>query len=371
MIMDIGIGYCQHCGCELTEDNCREMPESESLTGYSHLCISCEEEYYSRLAAVEGNSLALFHCCAAFNVPCKPIVFDGVEVPEDEGVWMFYLNRLEETDEWRKNGKLLTFFDGETDILRVFGKYFTEKDFAKYIQFERGKLEKQVGTKAQRERWGTIRIYKDMPMTQEVYDELDRQYETRAADFKGQTLSATQENTLMQVAKFSVISDHLCRNGLIKSATDVQKSIDMLLASEEMRKKDSKPTENFRIDAQIDALNRLGLCDDGKFLNFEQTVQTIFDKCVAVKDRYSYTLDVADQMIFDFKNNYCANQDLPLETELSEDLQVTDTYKEFAGEESEEEKTRKAYAKTVKLRHSGRPPKKEEETGANKKKKEE
>lgn len=339
--------YCHCCGAELTEDNCRQVSASFSVNGLSHLCINCEQDFYEKLAHAEGRYVALFHACAALNVPCKPIVLEDLKEDFDtcKDPWITYINCLSEKKEDRKGRKILTFFDGVTNMREIFGKDLTEKDFVKHIVNERAKLSKLPGTPEQRAKWGINPDWK----TSEDYDELDRLYEARESSFKGQTLTLQQENALMNVAKWSLKLDKLIEKGNFTGAKTLTDMIDKTLAAESMRKKDEKPVEHFRPDAWVVALERAGLMADGKFLNLADTIAAI-DKNLLRKRKYNYTLDVLDQSMLKMYNCVRQNADLAAVYELPAELTVDDELGEFSSEETDDEKKRKKYANLTPIR---------------------
>lgn len=337
--------YCHCCGAELTEENCRQVSPSFSVNGLSHLCISCEQNFYEKLARVEGRYIALFHACAALNVPCKPIVLEGIEdFDKCDDPWITYINCLSEKKADRKGKKILTFFDGITNMREIFGKDLTETDFVKYVKAERAKLDKMPGTPEQREKWGINKEW-----TTEDYNELDRLYEARASSFKGQTLTLQQENALINVAKWSLKQDKFIDKGNLQGAKALLDMIDKTLAAESMRKKDEKPVEHFRPDAWVVALERAGLMADGKFLNLNDTINAI-DKNLLRKRKYNYSLDVLDQTLFKILNCIRQNADLAAVYELPTELLVDDELGEFLPEETAEEKKRKKYANLTPVR---------------------
>ena len=330
---------CHRCGTELTPQNSRPVSEEYSITGVSHWCIDCEQEYYERLAAKEGKSFALFHCCAAFNVPCKPFVFKKADYEQHDKLWIYYLDCLEEQGEDVKDDKVLTFFDGETNIRRIFGKNVDQQDFITYIITENTK---KMPTLEQRHRWGTDRIWEGMEMTAEVYDALDREYESRKNSFAGQTLTLQQENTLRLVAKNMVIYNFCMRYQQVGHAEKVLKMVDNALASEQMRKKDEKPIEGYELMSQVVALEKAGVMEDGQFLSIDKLQEVLFNKFIKGK-KFDYTLDACDAMLERMYSTMRANADAFVPTELPEELEVGDTWGEFAEEESEDEKAAKKY----------------------------
>lgn len=342
---------CHSCGCELTEENCRQV--SDSITGYSHLCIDCENEFYQRLVQVEGDSIALYHACAALNVPMKPIVLEGIHdtFNQDKQGWITYINALAEKKQDTKRGKILGFADGLTSLKLCFGKELSQKDFAACINSEREKILKQAklaGTEEQREKWGKMPIYKGLPMSNELYDELDRLYEVRESAYKGFDLTSQQVATLIKAAKNDAIYDYLMRQGAPKLATDIQKSTSQLLADENMRKKDEKPVEELRLDALVLALEEAGLMENGDLLNYDELIEVLRDRFVKSK-KYNYSLDVADQMILDVINSMRYNADLPYIQDLPEEFAPVDEYGEFEPEETEQEKENKRFLGITKV----------------------
>lgn len=330
---------CHRCGTELTPQNSRPVSEEYSITGVSHWCIDCEQEYYERMAAKEGKSFALFHCCAAFNVPCKPFVFKKADYEQHDKLWIYYLDCLEEQGEDIKDDKVLTFFDGETSIRRIFGKNVDQQDFITYIITENSK---KMPTLEQRQRWGTDRIWEGMEMTAEVYDALDREYESRKNSFAGQTLTLQQENTLRLVAKNMVIYNFCMRHQQVGHAEKVLKMVDNALASEQMRKKDEKPIEGYELMSQVVALEKAGVMEDGQFLPIDKLQEVLFNKFIKGR-KFDYTLDACDAMLERMYSTMRANADAFVPTELPEELEIEDTWGEFAEEESDDEKTAKKY----------------------------
>lgn len=342
--------YCIFCGEKLTEDNSFIALTESGATLPCICCLNCQAKDFQRFEQDSGSHLALYFNCLKYDLPCFPLLvppnFGSKEFLSNEapdGCWIWYITMLLEKEKLVRNGKFFTFSSGITNMLRIFGKDFTEKDFAKYVRFEQERLEKLEGTEAQREKWGTDDLWVDFNMTSEVYDELDRQYENRVSSYKGQSITPQMDDTLVKVCKWNLVINHLFKKGEIKAAKDVQTMVDSVLAAEQMRKKDEKPVEGYRIDAQIKALEDRGLLEDGKFLNLKDTIRTLRDSFVKSR-KYDYSLDVADQMIFDFYNNMRANADLFMTGELPEELLAIDEYGEFQTEPSEEETERKKFA---------------------------
>ena len=342
--------YCWKCGELLTEDNCRP---ANSVSGYSHLCISCENDFFNQLASVEGKHISLFHTAASLDVPCRPIVLEDCqeEFANSDEAWILYINKLAEKKQDTKRGKILGFADGLTSLKLCFGKELSQTDFAACINSEREKILKQpkpIGTEEQREKWGKMPIYKGLPMSNELYDELDRLYEVRESAYKGFDLTSQQVATLIKAAKNDAIYDYLMRQGAPKLATDIQKSTSQLLADENMRKKDEKPVEELRLDALVLALEEAGLMENGDLLTYDELIEAMRDNFIK-SPKYQYSLDVADQMILDIRNSMAFNADLPPIQDLPEELAAVDEYGEFEPEETEREKENKRFLGITKV----------------------
>ena len=352
--------HCHACNAPLDDSNCRRVPSDFSYSGYSAYCVDCEAAFFDRLASIEGRSIALFHTCAALNIPLKPIVLDGIDFEDCDEPFRTYINALSESGQDTKRGKVLGFESGCTALQEVFGRELSHEDFAAYIDRERTKIGKLQGTAEQRERWGVLPIYKGIAMTDEIYDELDRQLTTRIDSLKGITITPQVENTLMTVCKKSVIADYLMRQGLLDPAIKVQKSIDLDLSVEQLRKKDEKPIANFTPDAWITALEKAEVMENGQFMPLPEIEEAVIK---IMKGRgYDQTLDAAHQLELNTVNNARRNADQQTIFELPEDMRITDELGEFAAEESEEEREAKRYAGLTAVRFEGEgQPKKTEE----------
>ena len=325
---------CQFCGNELTEEN---------TVGYSSVCLDCQSKQFKYLEESNGTHLAIFLCCAAFNIPCEPTICPENLGEQEGNRWKMYCDALEESGKFEKNEIPRTFFDGESNIRRIFGRGMSEKDFAKYVENEQIKTAYLPGTPEQRERWGTLDGY-----TTEEYNELDQMYENRASAFRGQMITDQMDYTLMVVAKWQLIAGKFLRAGDVKAASDAWKAIDAMLASECLRKKDEKPEDETLLDDFVTALEDHGLMEKGHFLSLEDTVKVLREGFVKSQN-YDYSVDVIDQMILAMINAVRNNNDFQMLTELPEELQVVDEFGNFTPEETEKEIEAKKYAGLTKI----------------------
>ena len=327
---------CAYCGKEKDEDEFFDRPHGRALS-----CLECEERMYERLSEEVGAHIALYATCAALNVPFFPDALPPVEeFVGMEDRWVTYLDMISDRL-FPGDGEVLSFFDGETNILRLFGKNLSEADTAKYMDFTMKYEATLPGTREQRERWGTRKIFQGVEMTDEVYDSLDRRYRTLAARYAGQTDPQIQEN-ILEICKLDEARDYLMMRGNVVDAEKVMKIKDTLMASEQMRKKDEKPIEGMRMDALVVAMESKDLMDNSKFKSLPEVVRAFQERFVK-SNKYDFSIDAADRIIYDVYNNARLNADKPVETVLPHDLKLTDDFGEFPKTKTTEEIKREKY----------------------------
>ena len=336
---------CEMCGEEKDEEFFYDRPH-----GLSHICIECEQHLYDRLSEDKGVGayIGLFATCAALNVPFwpekLPLVKDFLEI---EDRWVWYNEAIAE-EVHGENGLVRGFFDGETNILHIFGTSLSKTDVAKYIQVTQEHEASQPGTREQRERWGVEPLAKGMAWSEKLYDELDRQYENWCGRYRGQVITPQLADSIIKVCRWNAITDFLMREGEYIAAQKVQKMCDDLMASEQMRKKDEKPVENFRFDACVIALEKAGIMEEEGFKTLDGVKEAFADHFLTAR-KYHYTGDVLDHVIEDIYNNARLNSDLPPVEELPADLEPHDDFGEFDPEADENEAERMRYAGAVKV----------------------
>lgn len=325
---------CTLCGAVLTDENCR-------YEGAPY-CFECESKSFIAFEQTNGAHLALFYNCLRFDVPLHPLLLTE-EFTGAADKWAAYLQILDENGKLWISDRPAMFEDGETNIFRIFGKNMSEKDFATFCRYEKERLDKLQGTEIQREMWGVRDLWQNLPLTTEIYNELDRRYETKIARYKGITIDAMLSDTLKKICRLEIAQDYLQSIGDASSFDKVQKSIDSILASEQLRKKDEKPVEGLRLDALVNALEEAGFMESGDLLSYDELLVAMRDHFVKSK-KYKYSLDVADQVILDVINSMRANADEAALTELTEEYAAVDEYGEFEAAETAQEKENKRYA---------------------------
>lgn len=347
---------CRKCGVELTEDNCRGQE--------AFCCIDCESDDFEKLERENGTSLALYLACSRFDVPLYPLLITDdkgnlkEEMENSTNRWISYLEILEESGKmYINNGRMATFNDGETYLLRIFGRGMSEKTFGTFVINERNKLALLPGTEEQREFWGERPLYQNVPMTKEIYKELDKRYESRMARLKGVTVDEQLIDTQKKLCKMLLAQDHLLSLGDVAAFDKLQKSIDSIQAAEQLRKKDEKPLEEMRMDALVLSLENAGLMENGELLNYDELVEALRDRFISSK-KYNYSLDVADQILLDIINSTRANADLMQLIDLPEEYKAEDQYGECEAEETEQEKEAKRYLGLTNIHNAKPEPKK-------------
>lgn len=330
---------CSICGKPLTDENSREN---------AYTCLDCENKRFKQLEEANGTSIALFLMCGMVNLPLEPLILPYKFAENKSNKWEVYCNLLKEKGKLEKNGKLRGFNNGVCDIREIFGSKMSYTDFSAYVEAQQELIAEQEGTEEQREQWGTRPLWQKLDLTTDLYNELDRRFDAKISRYKGITIDEVLSDTLKKLCRLELVQEYLISIGDVTSFDKIQKSIDSIQAAEQLRKKDEKPIENFKIDAQIKALEDAGLVEDGKFFDFDTTRKKLLNLTKSTK--YNYPLDMVDQMIFGIKNNMMANANALMATELSPDLVFEDTNNEFEKKESEDYLEKTKFIGSVKVR---------------------
>ena len=323
------MALCTNCGKELNEITGRLGPAKWYRNSeYIHYCLECQQRYYDAIARVAGETLGLFYCCIAFNVPMNPRA--AAEPKKGSvGSWISYLDALSSLGLCGGDSPK-GFLDGVTDISSTFGIKLGKKELIKAAEVESGR-----GTSAQRNRWG--RGNRETPYCEADYDELDRIYKALSGDLvtAGGRLNSKQEFILQNCARWTLEMQKYINAGETTKAKQLNDMIQTNLASENLRKKDERPLENFRIDDVVAKFQAAGLMKGGMILPVEG-VQKALAKYITRK-KYPYTLDAGDQILLNVINDSRANDGLAEYGALPSRLSLEDTG-EFADNPTDEEK---------------------------------
>lgn len=309
-----------------------------------------QSEYFTKLEAANGTHVALFLMCGMCDVPLDPMLADADFSKFKGDKWAEYLRRLKaEGKDKTFNGKEKGFLDGVCELKRVFGKDLTETDFAKYITYEKMNADQMPGTEEQRRVWGQGDLAKGLPFSDEVYHTLDDQREIWLERYKGYNAPQLDSN-IITICKYNLIRDHLIQRGAYAEAQKVQKMVDDLMASEQMRKKDEKPVEHLQMDTLTVQLEKAGLMESGDFKTFPEVVDAIIKNFVK-KRKYDQTIDAADKALAVIYNTIRGNEDFQNLFVMPNSMELDDEWDEFADEPSEEEKKRARFVGIPKVQY--------------------
>jgi hypothetical protein len=295
-----------------------------------------QQAYYELLEEEVGESLAFFYCCIRFD---KPFDMKAIPAKSAKEKWTSYCEKLEKKGLAKtKGGGEYGFLDGLTDINRIFGTGLAKGEFSRAVDLEKSARDGKNGTKRQVADWGEGG--EKSHYTTEDYNEFDRIYNALCADFGGEgNVSAKQQLILRNVAKWTKQMNDAAELGQIDKAKKLSSMIQENLASENLRKKDTKPVEELRLDNMVLALERAGLLKNGKPCDPDEAFKIFFGRPC----KYPYTRDAADQMILINENRMRQNDGMPELAELPDEMRLRDDLGEFAKEPNEAEK--EAYEK--------------------------
>ncbi len=286
-----------------------------------------QQARYNALEEATSTHLAYFYCCITYDVPFDP---DAIPREETKNKWVEYLKALAQMPEHLdKKGKYLSFLDGQTDIMEVFGDTLDMGAFRAALEVDKPPKPKLPGTAEQRELWGPGPA--KHPYTGEDYDEMDRTYKILSSDLEqAGAVSSKQEFTLRRCAKRTLEMDRMEKMGAYDKAMKISKLIDADLASEQLRKKDAKPVENFQLDSWADFLEKAGLTKNGKRCEPDEMFEILFGH----PPQYPYTKDAAEQLILINENRMRNNDGQGELSILPDGMRLHDSLGEFAQEQN-------------------------------------
>lgn len=289
-----------------------------------------QQARYNALEEATSTHLAYFYCCIAYDVPFDP---DAVPREETKNKWVEYLKALAQMPEHLdQKGKYLSFLDGQTDIMEVFGDTLDMGAFRSALEVDKPPRPKLPGTAKQRELWG--RGPTKNPYTSDDYDEMDRTYKIISSDLeRAGRVSSKQEFILRRCARRTLEMDRAEMMGAYEKVTKISKLIQTDLESEQLRKKDAKPVENFQLDSWADFLEKAGLTKNGKRCEPDEMFEILFGRL----PQYPYTKDAAEQLILINENRMRNNDGQGELSILPDEMRLHDSLGEFAREQSEGE----------------------------------
>ena len=300
-----------------------------------------QQAHFDRIEkAIASETLAFLCCCAIFDIPYveNSLPKKGSAGPK----WIEYKKRL-------RNKKMseLSFTDGVTDVLKLYGDSVDSDDIISIVQQERSRSPHllELGTHTQVKNWGIGN--EEEPFTKEDYNRLDDIFETYADRLvSAGGMDVMQEDTLRQVSIMRLKRDKLILAG-DKDSTATAKQLDGMikenLSAEQLRKADARPVEDVRIDSIIDALEKWGAVEDGKIMSFPDLTEFLLKQLGRLggvpAHKYSQTLDAADYELWFIQNCMAQNEDLPKWNELPDNMRFPEEVAhEFSDTPSDDEK---------------------------------
>lgn len=259
-----------------------------------------KEARYKSLTKMIGEKMARYTMCAVFNVMFDPLI-DCVD----------FEDYCEQTQ-----GK--KFKDGQI-------KLDEEREIS------REQMEKWVKT------WGIGDSSK--PYTEDDYKALDNKFEVYSARLeKSGGMDEQQEDTLRTCSRMRHEADkYFVKGGKenIDMASKLNKMVQDMLASEQLRKVDEKPVTLTRWDGITDIIAKKYGTDVE--MSYDEAKDIIAEWMTSHK--YPMTMDAAEHMYLAIVNNARLNDDLPEISELPEEMKIPQELSdEFAKESNQEEK---------------------------------
>lgn len=270
--------------------------------------ISGKDRRFQYLTEDVGAEIALYCFCAVFNVEYD----DKVEYT----TWEDYATQKRGT----------TFDEGEMNVKNIIKSKMSDE--------ERWKAT-----------WGNGGDTK--PYTVEDYRRLDELFETYAdRQLKAGAMDVQAEYVLRSTCQDQLFAEKCRARGTkedIAMYTQINKTIQDRLASEQMRKRDEKAVEAIQIDSIVDALQRAGLMRRGKLLSLDEVTEVLLRRLGQLggepSEKYPHTIDAADQMLHMIQNNMYANDGLPEMAEIQDNMRFDENVTcEFADEPNDKEK---------------------------------
>lgn len=316
---------CWICGSPLSGTKMWPM-WAEIGSGPQPFCISCQDKIYNHLAKSIGYKIALFICCAQFNVPYVPgVLEDSKRFAQAKGAWGGYITALRAKKYDKRAGGQASFLDGITDFNTAFGGELptlcVSDDMLEDADYTKGRAE-------QTRQWGPGPD--DAPYTQRDYDTLDATYDALTTDRPYR--SEQCDLVIQDICRWTVERDRCMAHRDYDNAKKIDAMIDKAKESEQLRKRDSLPQDSVRIDDIIQAIERAGI----PMMDYDELCETLANK--AFHAQYPYTRDAADQMLLLIRNATAWNEGMPQVNRLPDEFAVQDPLGEFAEEPDEVEK---------------------------------
>lgn len=292
---------CGTCGKTLDSRNGIKVKGTFSQDGYHCECGDCAGKRFALLCEVFGSGKeALYVMCASMDIPFLPgKVKRKRTLPE---TFKAYLKTVDTTGGFKgtQTGARIT-----VDRTAGSGE-------------EKGADSSENRKEAWLTKWGA-------GLSDAEYEELDRKYEVESHEFKG-NLTPRIEKNLIALSKLDVEFDRAMREGDFDKANRITDIIKKTRDMESLRASDDKPTEEMRVDAIVDALEKRGAMTDGTLLGRDELLKWIAESS---HTHYSTSLDIIDAVMLVSENARRRTEGERVLSSLPDYLQVEDKYGEL------------------------------------------
>ena len=283
---------CGTCGETLDSRNGIKVKGTGTFSQDSYYCEcrDCAGKRFARLCEKTGSGKeALYAMCAVMDIPY--VSGKAKQKRSLTDTFKAYLNGVK-----------------------------TDGGFAKPAQKDRTDSEGEKGSlKEERlSKWGG-------GLTEAEYEELERKYEVESHEFKGNITPRIEKN-LIALSKLDVEFDRAMREGDFDKANRITDIIKKTRDMESLRASDDKPTEEMRVDAIVDALEKRGAMTDGTLLSREELLQWI---AKSTRTHYTTSLDIIDAVMLVSENARRRTEGERVLSSLPDYLQVEDKYGEL------------------------------------------
>ena len=263
-------------------------------------CRECLGKRFARTCAALGSGKeALYAMCAVLDIPFEP-------------------------GKMKRRKTLNDTFSGYLNATDTMAGFAGTKDGAKIVvegpmnAARKKEQDSEARMEAWRTKWGS-------GLTDSEYEELDRKYEVESHEFKGNITPRIEKN-LIALSKLDVEFDRAMRESDFDTANRITDIIKKTRDMESLRASDDKPTEEMRVDAIVDALERRGAMTDGTLLSRDELLRWIAE---ATRSHYPTSLDVIDAVMLASENARRRTEGDRALTTVPDYLQVRDEHGEL------------------------------------------
>lgn len=313
---------CACCGVPLSEATGVRVNKAMYPTGWHPLCLHCQQKYYADISAATSRTYALFYACIAFCVPYKPEVI-ATMVANQNGVWYEYVKRLQRPYVGLDDPQVEVWTDGITDIAEAFGGDFP------VLAITTDVLVSNMGEMPDAERWA---IEWGEDWTPEECRALDNRYRQLTSEYRGQPIPPRTSMAHHDICRFMLLRDRDMKTDSM-SAKRYQEMIDKIMASEELKAKDAKQSENLKVDKMVQRLEEMGAIRNGELVSFDELTEVLSNS----HGSYETSLDVVDCMMMCIINTMRRNAGIEELSTLPVSAQVRDVKGELLSKRSKEE----------------------------------